>query len=95
MAIQLAAIVPLVLGFIGWVNSLPDWVKYFVFLLGLAGDSTFTGGFTGGQGIVGSLISGFFQWVLHMPDFTIGSWQLLVIAAFAPIIFYLLQSQSR
>ena len=95
MAIQLAAIIPVVMGFIGWVNSLPSWVKYFVFLIGLAGDASITGGLTGGRGIIGSILQYAANFVFHVNNFPAPtSWQLLVMAAFIPIVFYLLETHS-
>jgi len=96
MAVQLVAVVPVIAGFIGWVNSLPSWVKYFIFLIGLAGDAGFTGGITGGKGIIGSILSYSASFVFHVPNFPAPtSWQLMIIAAFLPIVFYCLESQSN
>ena len=87
--------VPVVAGIaaaIGWLNSQPDWFKYFVFLAVLATDALLIEGLTG-SGAIGYIITFVFQFVFGLgSNFIIYSWQLLILAAFLPVVFWLLRN---
>lgn len=76
------------IGLVGWLSSLPDWVKYMVFLAGLSLDSGIEQ--LTGYGVIGSVMGFVVSKVFGLEGFSISSFQILIIAVIAPIAFWVL-----
>lgn len=77
------------IGLVGWLSSLPDWVKYAVFLAGLSADTGIEH-FTG-YGVVGGTLGLIVSNVFNIPGFSVTSFQVLVLALVIPLLVWVLQ----
>lgn len=85
-----AAVLSIISGIIGFVTSLPDWAKWVIFLLCLAFDSYFVS-MALPEGLIGTTITLVGHLIFRLPDsFQVYSWQVMILAAFFPIISFLL-----
>ena len=85
----LPAIIGGIIGFFGWLASLPDWIKYFIFVGGLALDTSVAGFFGSNNGVVGTLISYVVSNTFGVQGLVITSFHILIIAVIFPLIIYL------
>ena len=86
----LPAIIGAIVGFFGWIGSLPDWIKYFIFIGGLALDAGIAGFLGSNNGVVGTIISYVVSNTFGIQGLVITSFHILIIATIFPLVIYLI-----
>ena len=80
----LPALVPAIAGALGYVNSMPNWIKYLIFLGLLGADAIVEQSV--GIGLTGTIMETGLA-VIGFP-ILVETWQVLIIASFAPVVFW-------